>query len=207
MTGFSGHIYGVALNDSSELERLQPEFALPPYGKPPEAPVIFMKPRVCLDGFASAQAAAGAWRASATLALLFSRDACAVAQEDVEAHVGATALAIDLSRAQPSYHRPAVAFRNQPGTLMLGDWVPPTYPDRIELSVDGQVVHDWSLARLARPIAPLIACLTRFLTLRAGDVLLVGLAGDAPAVQAGQRISAAAPGLPAAGGLIGRAMP
>jgi hypothetical protein len=53
MTAFSGNIYGVVLNDSDERAELEASLHEAPYGKPPVAPVVFMKPRTCLSGWSA----------------------------------------------------------------------------------------------------------------------------------------------------------
>lgn len=205
MTAFPGHIYGVVLNDHDELAKLESSFHEAPYGKPPVAPVVFMKPRTCLRGSPASSDAQGPLLASTSLAVLFAEDAACVPADQVVRCIGATALAIDLSLPQPNYYRPAVAFRNGDGTLVLGDWAAPVFPEAIELSIDGKLAHSWSLSRMMRPIPALISEISQFLTLRAGDVLLVGLAGDAPEVGNGHSICARAAGLAAASAVIGEA--
>jgi 5-oxopent-3-ene-1,2,5-tricarboxylate decarboxylase / 2-hydroxyhepta-2,4-diene-1,7-dioate isomerase len=203
MTAFSGHIYGVVLNDCDERGALAGSFQEAPYGKPPVAPVVFMKPRTTMGRWSEGTDSEGVYCASTTLALLFSQDASFVAEDQVGRCIGATALAIDLSLPQPNYYRPAVAFRNADGTLILGDWMTPHYPDAIDLLVDGKGAHSWQLSRLVRPVPALVSELSQFLTLKAGDVLLVGFAGNAPQVRAGQSLCVRAPGLPEAFCVVG----
>jgi 5-oxopent-3-ene-1,2,5-tricarboxylate decarboxylase / 2-hydroxyhepta-2,4-diene-1,7-dioate isomerase len=203
MTAFSGNIYGVVLNDRDERATLESSFHAAPYGKPPVAPVVFMKPRTCLQGWSSPADANDIYRASTSLALLFARDATMVSADQAQNCVGATALAIDLSLLQPNYYRPAVAFRNSDGTLILGNWSAPVYPKSIELLIDGRMAHSWDLSRLVRPIPALVSDISQFLTLKAGDVLLVGFAGDAPNARIGQSIAAQTQNLARASSIIG----
>lgn len=191
----AGNIYGVALNDRMEREGLAGAFGEKPYLAPPQAPVVYMKPRVCLGGDAAA-APGEDLVAAATLAVLFARPATRVAADDALAHLGAACLAIDLFRPQPSYYRPAVAQKNGEGFLPLGELAPPAWPREIRTLVDGREAHRWTLDRLVRPVAALIADLSAFMTLQAGDLLLVGLPGDAPRARAGQTIGVEAEGLP-----------
>ena len=186
----NGHIYGVILNDSQELARLAPAFQGKPYLAPPAAPVVYMKP--------ASTVARGTVRlkprqpavAAATLALLIARDATGVSPDQAMGCIGAAALAIDITYPQADYYRPAVAQRNADTFLVMGDWGSPALADRITTMIDGQVAHSWSLDRLARSPNQLIADISTFLTLRAGDVLLVGLPGDAPQVGAGVTLGA-----------------
>jgi len=193
----SGHIYGVVLNDRAELGRLAPQFGSKPYAASPRAPVVYMKPRSTI-GRGIVRARPGEkLRAASTLALLFARDAVRCTAETALDCVGAACLALDFSEPQASYYRPAIAQANRDGFLTLGDWMPPVLPKVIETHIDNILGHSWSLDQLAREPAQLIAELSAFMTLRAGDALLVGLPGDAPHVRGGQLLSVSAPGLPA----------
>ena len=192
----AGNIYGVALNDREQVEALASSFSDKPYGAPPQAPVVYMKPGVCADGGPVRLPQGTTLVASPTLALLFARDTARVSEADGWDHVGAVCLALDLALPQKDYYRPAVAQLNGPGFLPLGEFVAPFMPDEIRTHIDEQLVHSWRLNRLMRPMGKLIADLSAFMTLRAGDLLLVGVPGDAPMLRAGQEVRVAAKGLP-----------
>jgi 5-oxopent-3-ene-1,2,5-tricarboxylate decarboxylase/2-hydroxyhepta-2,4-diene-1,7-dioate isomerase len=193
----SGHIYGVVLNDQAEHTALAPQFVRDPYGGPPVAPVLYLKPRAAIARGPVRVGSTERLSAGATLAMLMRRDLAHETGESALDCVGAVCLALDLSRRQPNYYRPAVAYRNADGYLVLGDWVAPTIPSEIATFVDDIHVHSWSLERLVRPAAALLAELSGFMTLRGGDVLMIGLPGDAPLVHAGQTIRIEAGELPA----------
>lgn len=199
----AGNIYGVALNDRAEREMLAEAFGEKPYAAPPQAPVVYMKPRVCLNAGTVALAPGEELVAAPTLAVLLGRAATRIAAAEALAHVGAVCLAIDLFRPQASYYRPAVAQKNGEGFLPLGGFVHVALPCEIRTVVDGREAHRWTLDRLVRPVATLISDLSAFMTLQAGDLLLVGLPGDAPSVRAGQAIRVEADGLPTLHARIG----
>ena len=198
----AGTVYGVVLNDADELQRMQPLLQAPPYRQPPQAPVVYIKPRNCLTwGGASVPLPAGvaAVSAAATLAVSFRRDVCAAQQADVAAAIGGVCLAADISVPHDSYYRPAISQRCRDGFLPLGRCV--ALPDDLSATellsfVDGVERHRWSLTRLVRPVMRLIADLSGFMTLCAGDMLLVGLPGDAPTLRDGQALDIRARGLP-----------
>lgn len=192
-----GNIYGVVLNDAAERERLVPQFHEKPYGAPPLAPVVYMKPLSSLARGTVAIPAETGLTASTTLAVLIARDTGRVAESGVASCLGGVALALDLSVPATSYYRPAVAQKNGDGRLALGEFTAPAMPGAIRLLADGKLVHEWSLDRLVRPLETLVADLGAFMTLKAGDVLLIGLPGDAPTVQPGQSLRVEADGLPA----------
>lgn len=191
----AGNIYGVVLNDEAERAALALQFEEKPYAAPPRAPVVYMKP---LASVVTGPVAVppGGLTAAATLALLVARDTGRVAATDVFSHLGGAALALDLSLPASSYYRPAVAQKNGDARIALGPFAAPAVPKVIRLLADGAVIHEWSLDRLHRQPGTLIADLGAFLTLKAGDVMMIGLPGDAPLIQAGQTLRVEAKGLP-----------
>lgn len=195
----AGTAYGVVLNDREELAKLRPVFMEPPYKAPPSAPVVYIKPRNC---FASCGAAVQLDHdvqhvtIASTLALFFGRDASQTSENSGLRYVDAACLAIDVSVSHDSYYRPPIAQRCRDKFLPLGGFAAvPALPLEIVTHVDGVEAHRWSLDRLARPIGKLIADLTSFMTLRAGDLLMVGLPGDAPGASRGQSVTVRATGL------------
>ncbi|GGC01471.1 2-hydroxyhepta-2,4-diene-1,7-dioate isomerase [Novosphingobium endophyticum] len=191
----AGNIYGVVLNDAPEREALAAQFDDKPYAKPPVAPVVYMKP---LASIAHGPVAVpdGGLTAATTLAVLIARDTRGVSADEANNCIGAVALALDLSVTSDSYYRPAVAQKNADDRLALGGFTDLRVPPSIRLLADGTCIHEWSLDRLVRPVATLIADLGAFMTLKAGDVLLVGLPGDAPTVTGGAILRVEADGIP-----------
>jgi 5-oxopent-3-ene-1,2,5-tricarboxylate decarboxylase/2-hydroxyhepta-2,4-diene-1,7-dioate isomerase len=72
---------------------------------------------------------------------------------------------------------------------------------QLEVRVDGALRQTVDCAQMLRPAAQLIANISEFMTLRRGDVLLLGLGANRPLARAGQRIDIRAPGIPALGTL------
>jgi 5-oxopent-3-ene-1,2,5-tricarboxylate decarboxylase / 2-hydroxyhepta-2,4-diene-1,7-dioate isomerase len=194
----TGTIYGVVLNDSEERAALGDALKADPYKALPLAPVVYIKPRLCATSGGAAiplPQGEGELVAASTVALLFGRDATGVTPEAALSYVDAACLALEVSLPSGSYYRPAVAERCRDGFLPLAAADGVRLPDEIVTLVDGVEVHRWSLARLVRSPAQLISDLSAFMTLRAGDLLMIGLPGDAPRVTAGQTIRIEADGL------------
>lgn len=183
-----GTVYGVILNDRQELAALAQAFAQPPYAAPPKAPVLYIKPRNSFAGDTSAVALAaeiGEVTAAATLALRFG---------PAGRPTGAR-LALDLSEPHTSYYRPAIRERCRDGFLPLGAPGPlPTGAETIVTHINDREAHRWSLDRLARSIDDLVAEIAGFMSFQPGDLLLVGLPGDAPRAGRGDRIAIACAG-------------
>ena len=181
-----GSVYGVVLNDREQNAALAGAFAEKPYAAAPKAPVLYIKPHNTLrfDGAAvPVPEGMAALEAAGTIALLFG---------DEPNRPVAAALALDVCEPHASYYRPAIRQRCRDGFLPMGGFVPfdleALVAAPIETWIDGAVAHRWSLARLVREIPALIADVGAFMTLADGDVLLVGLAGDAPRVGVGARV-------------------
>jgi 5-oxopent-3-ene-1,2,5-tricarboxylate decarboxylase/2-hydroxyhepta-2,4-diene-1,7-dioate isomerase len=203
-----GTIYGVALNDANELSALASAFAEAPYAAPPKAPIVYIKPRSAMVPAGAVVAARAPLKLGATVGLLFARDASHIAEADALAHVGACCLALDLGLAGGDYYRPAIARNGSDGFLPVGNFAPLVPLDgAIDIRGDGEMLHSWSLDRLARPAARLIADLSRFMTLKAGDLLLLGTAGDAPIANTGVRLEVRGLGLPSLSASIGENRP
>lgn len=193
----AGTIYGVALNDRSEIDALSDQFAGKPYMASPKAPIVYIKPAICVAR-GQATVAAAAVTAAPTVALSFRRDACRVGDEagEVWPLIGFASLALDLSYRKDDYYRPAVAQLNAPGFLPLGDPGFPELPSEIQTFAGDRMIHSWTFDRLVRPVCRLVSELSAFMTLRAGDLLLVGLPGDAPVITGDTSLLVRATGLP-----------
>ena len=191
-----GTVYGTLLNFRREWDLWAPRMAQEPHKAAPRAPVLYVKTAntfspagqdLCLqDGVTEVDI-------GATLGLLIGDDA----------QVSAAALMIDWSVPHASYYRPPVKFRCRDGFLAL-----PEQPTRgqvqdwaslqIEVRRNGERVQTVALTDLVRAMPQLLADVGEFMTLQAGDVLMVGtdcLAdGARPRARAGDRVEISAPG-------------
>ncbi len=194
----SGVVYGTLLNDRAALAAIGDAANQPPYKAAPKAPVLYVKPRNTLSNSGATvevPADAGEFEIGASLGLVFGRTACRVSVADAFAHLAGFTLVADLSVPHDSFYRPSVRFKARDGSCVFGPRVVAcnqiVSPDTLTLrvSVDGQVVHSASNAGMQRSVARLIAEVTDFMTLRAGDVLLLGVSAGAPRARAGQRFA------------------
>ncbi len=200
----SGVVYGTLLNDPATLAALGDAVHAPPYKAPPQAPVLYLKPRHTLAGSGAAvevPADGGELEIGATLGLVIGRTACRVTEMDALAHVGGVVLVADLCVPHTAVYRPCVRLRARDGSCLIGPRVVSgkavADPNAIELTVrvDGRVAQTVRTAAMTRPAARLLRDVTEFMTLRPGDLLLLGLAAGAPRARAGQAFSIEAPAL------------
>ena len=61
--------------------------------------------------------------------------------------------------------------------------------------VAGQLVYKASTAGMVRPVATLLSDVTDFMTLKAGDILMLGATEAAPLARAGQQVAIEIEGL------------
>lgn len=199
-----GTVYGALLNERAALAALGDAVHAAPYGRPPQAPVLYIKPANthAPDGAAVVvPAGVEALEIGASVAVVFARRATRVPAARALDYVHGFTLASDVSVPHPDYYRPAVRFKCRDGFCPLGPAIVPVSAladvDAIALSVriDGEVVARTSTATLIRPVRELIADISAFMSFDAGDVLLLGVAGGAPHARAGSTVEIAADGI------------
>lgn len=193
-----GTVYGTLLNFRREWDLWAPRMDQDPHKGAPKAPVLYVKSAntFCAAG-CELQLQDGVTEVDigATLGLVMGEDA----------QVAGAVLLNDWAVPHTSYYRPPVKFRCRDGFLALPASVTPCSDLaalaslRIEARCNGQVVQTVDLHDLVRAIPTLLADVGEFMTLQAGDVLMVGsdcLAdGTRPRAKAGDRVEISAPGL------------
>lgn len=200
----SGVVVGALLNDPAQLAALGDALHQPPHKAPPRAPVLEVKPRHTLAGDGAAvvvPAGQSALEVGASLAIVIGRTACRVPVPEARSRVAGYLIAADFSLPLTTHYRPAASSKARDGFCPLGPAVVPASrvsdPDDlpIEVRVDGEPVHRHRTAGRVRGVAQLIADVSEFMTLNAGDVLLLGRAHGAPLARAGQSVEIAIAGL------------
>jgi 5-oxopent-3-ene-1,2,5-tricarboxylate decarboxylase / 2-hydroxyhepta-2,4-diene-1,7-dioate isomerase len=187
-------VYGTLLNFRGEVDALGAQMNEAPYGAPPKAPVLYIKP-------------ANTWSANGATIALPAR----VTQVDIGAtiamlmkapgEVAGYLLMNDLSIPHTSLFRPPVKFKCLDGFLGIGDTLLPAGGGvdparlRIEVRVNGELKQSIDFARLVRPAVQLLADVGEFMTLGAGDVLMLGVDAGRPLAKAGDRVEISGLGL------------
>ncbi len=204
----AGTVYGVLLNSKDEWAAWAGQMSEPPYKAAPKAPVLYIKTANTWSACGAAiavPARAPQVEVGASLALVIGEAARQVSPQTALQHVAGYVLVNDLSLPHASYYRPPVKYKNLDGFLGIGPRcaTPAEVGDpnrlRLEVRVDGRLQQTVDLGRMLRPAAQLIADVSEFMTLRHGDVLLLGLGADRPLARVGQRIEISATGMPALG--------
>ncbi len=193
-------VYGVALNFRAELEHLKPQMRGDPYKKPPIAPILYIKPRNTWTAHGAAisiPADVEHLKMAGTLGVVIGRTACRVPARDALAYVGGYTVVNDVSVPHESYYRPAIRQRCRDGFCAIGDRGVLSKPDQIQIRIliNDEMLCSANTRDLVRPVKRLIADVTEFMTLRPGDILLVGEPPDAPLARAGDRVRVEISGL------------
>ena len=199
-----GTLFGTLLNHADALAALGEQVHAAPYKAPPRAPVLYIKPRNTLAGHREpvvVPADAGEVEIGATLGVVIGTTACRVGVADALSCVAGYTVVNDLCIPHASYYRPSLRFRCRDGFCPIGPAVvarkmvsDPDFLD-VAVSIDGRTVQRSRTNRLIRPVARLLADVTEFMTLRPGDVLMVGVAAGAPRARAGQRVTVSIAGV------------
>ena len=203
----TGTVYGTLLNFRREWDLWSPRMTQDPHKAAPQAPVLYVKTAntfnaagqdlVLQDGVIEVDI-------GATLGLVIGSDG----------QVAGAVLLNDWSVPHTSYYRPPVKFRCRDGFLALPEQVTPgRVPDWAALQIvvrrNGELVQTVDLRELMRGLPVLLADVGEFMTLQAGDVLMVGtdcLAdGARPRAQAGDRVEISAPGFASVATTVGGA--
>lgn len=193
-----GQVYGVALNFRGALAAVSGIAQTPPYGAPPRAPVLYIKPRNtwCASGDpVPLPAGAEDLLVGATLGIVIGRTARNVAPERVRDFVAGFMPVNDLTLPHESFYRPPLRYNARDGFCPLGSCLVPWKEIRdpnalaIHAYVNGERRMTNTTANLVRDVGRLIAEVTEFMTLRRGDVLTVGVPENAPRARAGDMMA------------------
>ena len=186
----TGTVYGVLLNFRAEFDALAPRMHEPPYKAPPKAPVLYVKTAntwTPSGGAIAVPARVPEVEVGATIGMVFGE----------AGRVAGYVLMNDLSVPHASFFRPPVKFKCLDGFLGIGPALREgDDPDgfSLEVRIDGELRHTADFSQLVRSAAQLRADVGEFMTLRAGDVLMLGCNAGRPLAKAGQRIEITAPG-------------
>lgn len=200
----SGTVYGTLLNDPQALAALGATVHQAPYKAPPKAPVLYVKPRNTLAESGDALVLPSGWQAlsvGANLGLVLGRTASRVPAERAMDFIAGYVIVNDVSLPHQNFYRPSIRFIARDGFCPIGKFVKHAgsnmNPDAlaVRVYVDDKLVQSTSTAGRVRPTAVLLSDVSDFMTLNAGDVLMLGAAAGPPQVRAGERVAIEIEGL------------
>lgn len=216
-----GTVYGTLLNFRREAGLWAARAAEPPHKGAPRAPVLYIK---TANTFRTAGAAielpasAPEVEVGASLGLVIgdfkdfwpipiAKRSLSAIDSGVSAAlpgVAGVVLLNDLSLPHASYYRPPVKYRNLDGFLGVGPRVRPLAAVgdlsalALTVRINGDLRQTVELSTLVRDATKLLAEVNAFMTLRPGDILMLGTDclddGARPRARVGDRIEISAPG-------------
>ncbi|SFL47192.1 fumarylacetoacetate hydrolase family protein [Salibacterium qingdaonense] len=193
----NGTVYGAALNYREELDELGDALHEKPYNKPPEAPVLYIKPVNTLNPHqhpVPMPADENELQTGASLGIVIGKTAVQVNPGDAWEYIEGFTAANDISLPFESFHRPPIKQKARDKFCPVGPWIVDKAdvpdPDQltIETKVNSETKQKASTAGLVRSIPRLLADVTEFMTLYEGDVLLTGTPARPPHVQKGDHV-------------------
>lgn len=193
----SGNVYGTLLNYKGVLAALGDAVNESPYKAPPKAPILYIKPANTIIGYGVAiplPASIEQLEIGATLGIVIGKTATNVSVDQAKEVIAGYTIVNDITVPHDSIFRPAVQHRARDGFCPIGPWVidkdAVKDPDNLSLRVyvNGEMVQQNTTSNLIRSVSQLIAEVTEFMTLFAGDVLLVGVPENPPLAKAGDNI-------------------
>jgi 5-oxopent-3-ene-1,2,5-tricarboxylate decarboxylase/2-hydroxyhepta-2,4-diene-1,7-dioate isomerase len=191
-------VYGAALNYRSTLAALGGALTQKPYGAPPRAPVLYIKPANTWIGGGDpipVPADVPAVQAGVTLAARVGRDLYQATPATALSFLAGFTVVNDVTVPHTDFFRPMIQNRCRDGFCAIGDTL--VAPDGIadlddvhmRVWVNGALACSESTRGLVRPVAQLLADISALFTLAAGDLVLVGSAPGSPLVRPGDRVA------------------
>ncbi|MDD2046180.1 fumarylacetoacetate hydrolase family protein [Pseudomonas putida] len=192
----TGSLFGIALNYQGLLQSRLAEFSEPPYQQPPVKPVLFIKTPNTRngDGQPVVMPAGERLQPGPALGVVIGKDASRVSADQAFEYVAGYVIVNEFSLPEDSYYRPAVKAKCRDGFCSLSSEVVAVSevadPHNLTLTllVNGQLRQENTTANFVRSIPQLIAELSEFMTLHAGDVLITGTPEGRVDVQPGDQV-------------------
>ncbi|MGX1175142.1 fumarylacetoacetate hydrolase family protein [Pseudomonas sp. R151218B TE3479] len=200
----TGTLFGVALNYQGLLKQRLAEFEQPPYQKPPLKPVLFIKTPNTRNwhGADVVHPSHGErLQPGPALGVVMGKSASRVSAAEALDYVAGYTVVNEFSLPENSYYRPAVKAKCRDGFCAIGPELVPIaqvsapHSLAITLYVNGEVCQQNSTANFVRNIPQLIAEISEFMTLHAGDVLITGTPEGRVDVLPGDRVEVEISGL------------
>lgn len=186
----------------------------PPYKAAPQAPVLFIKTANTFNASGSVvqvPANVPEIEIGATYGMQIRPPAhinrAQAAPENIADWVTGYVLMNDWSIPHASFFRPPVKFKCLDGFLGIGSQLVATEAAgdpaqfKLEVRVNGVLKQSIDFANLHRDALTLLRDVNEFMSLQAGDVLMLGCDADRPLAKVGDCVDISAPGLPGFGAL------
>lgn len=190
-----GAVYGTLLNDRATVDAMGDALTRPPHNAPPRAPVLYLKPRNTRVGYGAQVAVPEAGvEIGASVGIVIGHTASRVAVDAAVDMVAGYVAVADLCVPHASVFRPVVPLRARDGFCVIGPAAIARChvadPDALSIgiSVNSKAAFEANTRTCVRGVARLLADVTEFMTLAAGDVLTLGAPHGVPVAHAGDAV-------------------
>jgi 5-oxopent-3-ene-1,2,5-tricarboxylate decarboxylase/2-hydroxyhepta-2,4-diene-1,7-dioate isomerase len=192
-----GSVIGVLLNTRSALAELGDAVHAPPYMAPPVAPVLYIKPAntwTACNAPVLVPADVETMAVAASLGIVIGATASRVPAGDASEIIAGYTIVNDFHEPHDDIVVPAIRQRCRDASCAIGPWTiardDVALPDALDVRVfvNGKLGASYSTAECSRSVARLVADVTGFMTLSAGDVLLLGCGAPSPKARVGDRV-------------------
>jgi len=192
----SGTVYGTLLNYKGALSQMGDALYKAPYNKPPEAPILYIKPSNTIIGYGMSiplPLDETELEIGAALGIVIGRSATKVSESQAFDFVQGYTIVNDVTIPHESFYRPAVQYKARDGFCPVGPWIVQKEginPDSLHIKVfiNNELKQENTTSNLIRSVPKLIAEVTEFMTLSKGDVLLAGIPENPPTAKAGDHV-------------------
>lgn len=169
----------------------------------PDSPILFMKPASCIvhdGGKVVIPGYSEECHHEVELAVLIGRKGRNIKPANALKHAAGYAVAIDLTlrdvqnqlkrKGHPWEIAKAFDTSCPLSDFVPADMVPDTRNLNLKLSVNGELRQKGNSADMMRPVTEVIAVMSHYFTLEAGDILLTGTPAGVSALHPGDRVEA-----------------
>jgi 5-oxopent-3-ene-1,2,5-tricarboxylate decarboxylase/2-hydroxyhepta-2,4-diene-1,7-dioate isomerase len=179
----SGAVIGVALNDKTLYQSLEKQFNEKPHVSPPKTPVLHIKTNNTHIGYGDTiriPSNMGAVFSGPSLGIVIGKKACRVTEESALDYVQGYTIVNEVSLAETSFYRPAVKAKCRDTFCPIGPWVidaadVDTPQDlTIKTYINDTLCHETNTNQMIYSIEQVIAYISSFITLEAGDMIIAG---------------------------------
>lgn len=193
----TGTIFGTLLNYKGALESLGEAVHEKPHNAPPIAPILYIKPANTFNRYGGEipmPEEISELEVGAALGIVISKQATCVSEEEALDYIAGYTVVNDVSVPHESVYRPAVQHKSRDGFCPVGPWIVDreavANPDNLAIRVfiNDELRQENNTENLIRPVAKLLSDVTDYMTLSAGDVLLIGVPENSPVVKVGDNI-------------------
>ncbi|MDP3619761.1 MAG: fumarylacetoacetate hydrolase family protein [Ramlibacter sp.] len=196
-------VVGALLNFRGAWEAMEPAMHKEPHFKPPVHPVLYIKPANTwsLPGCDIVlPAEVEEVEVGATLGIVLKRTAARVRVDQALSFVAGYVVVNDVTIPHTNILRPPLRQKCRDGFCPIGPMTDASQvadPDALELRayVNGELRQSSTTANLMRSVAQLISDVSEYMSLCAGDILLVGVPEDPPRARPGDEVSVEIAGL------------